>query len=79
MMRRGIVSLFGVWYRALGFNGFSTHSERRGFITNAASKMGNVGESLKDVQLLAEHASLSTTQRYIGVHADAQRRIVELV
>jgi integrase len=31
------------------------------------------------VQILAGHASLSTTQRYIDAHADAQRRIVELV
>jgi hypothetical protein len=38
-----------------------------------------VGGSLRDVQLLAGHSSLSTTQRYIEAHADAQRRIVELV
>ncbi len=74
-----IVNLFAVWYRALGFNGCSSHSGRRGFITNAARKIGTVGGSLRDVQLLAGHASLSTTQRYIEAHADAQRRIVELV
>ena len=74
-----IVNLFAVWYRALGFNGCSSHSGRRGFITNAARKIGTVGGSLRDVQLLAGHSSLSTTQRYIEAHADAQRRIVELV
>jgi integrase len=74
-----IVNLFAVWYRALGFNGCSSHSGRRGFITNAARKIGTVGGSLRDVRLLAGHASLSTTQRYIEAHADAQRRIVELV
>ena len=74
-----IVNLFAVWYRALGFTGCSSHSGRRGFITNAARKIGAVGGSLRDVQLLAGHASLSTTQRYIEAHADAQRRIVELV
>jgi integrase len=74
-----IVNLFAVWFRAEGFNGCSSHSERRGFITNAARKIGTVGGSLRDVQLLARHSSLSTTQRYIEAHADAQRRIVELV
>jgi len=74
-----IVNLFAVWYRALGFTGCSSHSGRRGFITNAARKIGTVGGSLRDVQLLAGHSSLSTTQRYIEAHADAQRRIVELV
>jgi integrase len=74
-----IVNLFAVWYRTLGFNGCSSHSGRRGFITNAARKIGTVGGSLRDVQLLVGHASLSTTQRYIEAHADAQRRIVELV
>ena len=74
-----IVNLFAVRYRALGFNGCSSHSERPGFITNPARKINTVGGSLRDVQLLAEHSSLSTTQRYIGAHADAQRRIVDLV
>ncbi len=46
---------------------------------NAARKIGAVGGSLRDVQLLAGHSSLSTTQRCIEAHADAQRRIVELV
>ena len=59
------MNLFAGWYRALGFNGCSSHSGRRGFITNAARKIGAVGGSLRDVQLLAGHSSLSTTQRYI--------------
>jgi integrase len=74
-----IVNLFAVWFRALGFQGCSSHSGRRGFITNAARKISTVGGSLKDVQLLAGHSSLSTTQHYIEGHADAQRRIVEMV
>ena len=74
-----IVNLFFRWYAELGFHGCSSHSGRRTFITNAARKISTVGGSLRDVQALAGHSNLSTTQRYIEAHAEAQRRIVELV
>jgi len=74
-----IVNLFAAWYERLGFNGCSSHSGRRSFITNAARKISTVGGSLRDIQMLAGHASLATTQRYIESNGDAQRRIVELV
>jgi integrase len=74
-----IVNLFADWYRALGFTGASSHSGRRTFITNAARRISSVGGSLRDVQMLAGHSALSTTQRYIEAHEDAQRRVVELV
>ena len=35
--------------------------------------------AVRDVQLLAGHSALSTTQRYIEVSAEAKRRVVELV
>jgi integrase/recombinase XerD len=38
-----------------------------------------VGGSLRDVQELAGHASIRTTQTYIDANPDAQLRIVELV
>ena len=76
---QAIVNLFSRWYRDLGFSGCSSHSGRRTFITNAARKISTVGGSLRDVQALAGHSNLSTTQRYIELHAEAQRRIVELV
>ena len=76
---QAIVNLFSRWYRDLGFSGCSSHSGRRTFITNAARKISTVGGSLRDVQALAGHSNLSTTQRYIEFHAEAQRRIVELV
>jgi len=76
---QSIVNLFCRWYNELGFNGCSSHSGRRTFITNAARKISTVGGSLRDVQLLAGHSNLATTQRYIEANGDAQRKIVELV
>jgi len=64
-------------YASLGFTGASSHSGRRTFITKMARRIVTVGGSLKDVQELAGHASLSTTQRYIESNADAKRRAVE--
>jgi integrase len=74
-----IVNLFAAWYRGLGFNGCSSHSGRRTFITNAARRISTVGGSLRDIQLLAGHSALSTTQRYIEADGMAQRKVVELV
>ena len=76
---QAIVNLFSGWYRALGFNGCSSHSGRRTFVTAAARKISTVGGSLRDVQALAGHSSLSTTQRYIESDGMAQRRVVDLV
>ena len=74
-----VVNKFAGWYRALGFVGASSHSGRRTFITNAARRISTVGGSLRDVQLLAGHSALGTTQRYIEADGMAQRRIVELI
>jgi len=74
-----IVNLFAQWYRLTGFKGCSSHSGRRTFITNAARTITTVGGSLRDVQMLAGHRALSTTQRYIEADVEAQRKVVELV
>jgi len=76
---QAIVNMFQRWYRHLGFIGCSSHSGRRTFITNAARKISTVGGSLKDVQELAGHSNLRTTQRYIDPNPEAQVRVVGLV
>jgi integrase len=72
---QAIVNMFQRWYRHLGFVGCSSHSGRRTFITNAARKISTVGGSLRDVQLLAGHTNLRTTQRYIEPNPEAQVRV----
>jgi integrase len=52
-------------YAACGLNGVTSHSGRRTFLTRAAQKAGSVGCSLKDVQRLAGHSSITTTEIYV--------------
>jgi integrase len=79
MSAQAIVNLFWRWYQHIGFDGCSSHSGRRTFITNTARKISTVGGSLRDVQMLAGHTNLRTTQRYIDANPEAQMKIVELV
>ena len=65
------------WYQKLGFSGASSHSGRRSFITAAARKVSTVGGSLRDVQALAGHSSIQTTQRYVDTDPEAQRRLID--
>ncbi len=76
---QAIVNQFRVWYKIFGLLGCSSHSGRRTFITNTARKISTVGGSLKDIQMLAGHSSLQTTQRYIDENKDAKKRVVDLV
>ena len=74
-----IVNWFAKAYRAIGLAGCSSHSGRRTFITRAARMVHKAGGSLRDVQLLAGHRSIQTTQRYIDGDSDAQRRLIRLI
>ena len=76
---QAIVNQFQRWYRELGLVGCSSHSGRRTFITNAARKISTVGGSLRDIQSLAGHSSLQTTQRYIEVDNRAKRLVIDLL
>lgn len=72
-----IINLFREWYQALGFDGCSSHSGRRTFITMTARNIGRYGGSLRDVQALARHSSLAMTQRYIEIDSLAMKRVVD--
>ena len=61
-------------YRAAGISGASSHSGRRTFITNLASK----GISVRVLASLAGHRSIAVTQKYIDVNDDMKRNAVEL-
>ena len=79
MTALSIVIWFARAYEALGLEGCSSHSGRRTFITRAARVVHKASGSLRDVQLLAGHRSIQTTQRYIDGDSDAQRRLVSLI
>ena len=76
---QSVINQFARWYSDLRFIGCSSHSGRRTFITNAARKISSVGGSVRDVQIMAGHSNLNTTQRYIEVDTECQRRVVDLV
>ena len=74
-----IVNWFVALFRELGFEGCSSHSGRRSFITAAARHLPKTDGSLRDVQLMAGHRSIETTQRYIDGNTRSQRKLVAFV
>ena len=74
-----IVNWFKTAYQCVSLAGCTSHSGRRTFITRAARLVHKAGGSLRDVQLLAGHRSIQTTQRYIDGDSEAQRRLVSLI
>jgi len=76
---QAVINMFASWYRDLGMIGCSSHSGRRTFISNTARKISTVGGSLRDIQALAGHSNLQTTQRYIECDSESQRKVVDLL
>jgi integrase len=74
-----IVVWFNRAFKNIGLKGCSSHSGRRTFVTRAARMVHKAGGSLRDVQLLAGHRSIQTTQRYIDGDSDAQRKLVAMI
>jgi integrase len=79
MRPNSIVNWFVALFEALKFEGCSSHSGRRTFITAAARNAHKAGCSLRDVQLLAGHRSIDVTQGYIDGETMGQRRLVGLL
>lgn len=62
-------------YELAGIDGATSHSGRRTFITQLASK----GIGVRVLQSLAGHRSISTTQLYIDVNDEMKRYAVNLI
>ena len=70
-----LTQFFHYLYKRAGVDGASSHSGRRTFITNLASK----GVGVRVLMSLAGHKNISTTQAYIDVNDDMKRKAVELI
>lgn len=79
MTARSVVNWFRAIYDSLGLQGCSSHSGRRTFITRAARLLSKTGGSLRDVQELAGHSSLTTTERYIQGDRVLQHKLINLL
>ena len=66
---------FTTLYARVGIDGASSHSGRRGFITNLANK----GVSVRVLMELAGHSSMAVTQKYIEVNHSMMRNAVEMI
>ena len=79
MTAKSVVNWFHLMYGELGLDGCSSHSGRRTFITQAARMIHKAGGSLRDVQQLAGHRSLKTTEGYIEGDGVAQQKLIRLI
>lgn len=79
MTARSIVNWFATTYDHLNLDGCSSHSGRRTFITQSARLIYQTGGSLRDVQELAGHRALTTTERYIEGNRVAQCQLMKLI
>jgi integrase len=57
-------------YEQMGLPDCSSHSGRRSLITYLANNCGRENMSLRDVQIIAGHASIATTEAYVQPSAN---------
>jgi integrase len=74
----GVAVYFFELYKKLGFQGCSSHSGRRTFITSLARQANLHGCSLKDVQLAAGHKRLETTECYLEPSPNIGRLVASI-
>ncbi len=70
-----LTQYFHYLYKRVGIDGASSHSGRRSFATNIASK----GVGIRVLQKLLGHKNIQTTSVYIYASDDMLRKAVELV
>ena len=70
-----LVQLFANIYKKSGIDGASSHSGRRSCLT----RLSDMGVSVRVIQAVARHSSLSTTQKYIEVSDTKLENAVELL
>lgn len=70
-----LCQFMGKIYQQAGFDGATSHSGRRWFIT----KLAHSGISAKVIMTLAGHKHLTTTQRYIDVNDEMMRHAVAVL
>lgn len=66
---------FHYLFKSAGIAGASSHSMRRTFITNLATK----GIGVRVLASLSGHRSIAVTQKYIDVNDEMKRNAVELI
>jgi hypothetical protein len=78
----GVAAQFFIHAQTLGQKGapfVGLIFDRFDFKTSAARLVHKAGGSLRDVQLLAGHRSIQTTQGYIDCDSDVRRKLVAMI
>lgn len=76
-MRPSSISyIFWKLFDRAGIQGASARSGRATFIVRAGRKLRSAGASARDIQALAGHRSLETTQRFLEADMEAQSRVI---
>ena len=79
MKRQSMVMWFRKIYADAGAKGCSSHSGRRYALTKMARQISLAGGSIRDIQAIARHASLQTTERYLSLSPEAQSNVISML